>query len=183
MPKNSKEATMPTKNCIDAFNEGLADGLRCHRPTGVYKIRERRNQLSDCEEEVHRISRALRDRHARSALRHCTFQDKAHWLRGILISFAYDLGADIKPSFNALVGDGLPIEQVREIAPAVEMACNQSAEILEKARLAIAGDIRSEYQRMKSGESTIANALVQVRISLDSCISMLPKNLQTEILW
>ena len=149
---------------------------------GAYKLRERRWGWIDSEEEVRRIALSLNFPGAGRELRHCTYEDKAHWLRQILLYYAYELGADILPSVEALTGDGLTDTQTRALMPKLQLACAQAIAILENARLQIAGNIQGEYRRMEVSQSVVEDALLKTRILLEGCITRLPQHLQVEIL-
>ena len=173
---------MKVRDCQTAYALGRRHSQDRVRVRGAYKLRERRWGWIDSEEEVRRIALSLNFPSAGRDLRHCTYEDKAHWLRQILLHYAYELGADILPSVEALTGDGLTDTQTRALMPKLQLACAQAIAILENARLQIAGNIRAEYRCMKAGQSVVEDALLQVRALLEDCITQLPRPLQTEIM-
>ena len=173
---------MKVKDCQEAYALGTRHGQDRRRIRGAYKLRQRRGEWQEFEDEVRRIARSIKHCGARNDLMHCTYEDKAYWLRKILLDYAYELGADILPSVGALTGDGLTDNQVRALMPAAQQACAQAIAILENARLQIAGNIQGEYRRMEVSQSVVEDALLKTRILLEGCITRLPQHLQVEIL-
>ena len=112
---------------------------------------------------------------------HCTFEDKAFWLRDILKRTAYELSASIIPSFKALTGDGMAQAQVDQHLPYVERRCQEVSQELERARLTIKGRIQDEYDRMRHGESVVGDALAHAREMLEEIIDLTPPAIQSQI--
>lgn len=173
---------MRAKDCQAAYALGTQHSRGRHRSRGAYKLRQRFEEWQESEAEVHRIALYIRYPSARHPLRHCTNEDKAYWLRKILIYCAYELSSDVLPSFEALTGDGLSETQVKVLMPTVQHACSRAIAILENARRKITGNIKEEYRRMEDGKSVVEDSLVQVRTLMEGLIKQLPLRLQTEIL-
>jgi hypothetical protein len=171
---------MQAKDCQDAFIQGLQHPHP--RSRGAYKLRQCCKNWLESEAEVRRIARAVIYPSIHPDLRHCTFDDKAYWLRRVHLYYAYELSADILPSFEALSGDGLTSAQVQALMPAVRQACSQALLILEGSRQKIKEGIGAEYRRMKAGHSIAEDALQQVRNLIFNCITQLPMHIQTDIL-
>jgi hypothetical protein len=178
---NQVENNMQAKDCQDAYVQGLQHAQIYPRTRGAYKLLQRFEDWLESEAEVRRIVRAVTHPGCHQGLRHCTPEDKAYWLRRLPLYYAYELSADIIPSFKALTGDGLNSAQVQALMPAVRQACSQALFILEGARQVAKGDIGSEYRQMKAGHSVVETTLVQVRKLIFNCITQLPPHVQAAI--
>lgn len=172
---------MKATTCPEAFAEGKADSQKYPRTQGAYKLGERLWQLKESEREVGRICNALKFPSSRHNLMHCTFEDKAFWLREILKITAHELSESIIPSFKALTGDGMTQSQVAQHFPYVERRCQEVLQELERARLTIKGRIHDEYDRMRRGESVVGDALAQAREMLEEIIDLTPPDVQRQI--
>lgn len=169
---------MKATTCHEAFVEGQVFSLKHPRDQGAYKLGEMLWKLKDNEREVHRIATALKHPSARYDLMHCTYEDKAFWLREILRITAYKLSAIMIPSFKALTGDGMSQAQINQHLPHVEQRCQEVLQELERARITITGNIKSEYTRMRQGESVVGDALAHARELLEEIIDLGPAEIQ-----
>ncbi len=172
---------MRATTCIEAFAEGQVFSQRQPRDQGAYKLGEMLWKLKDNEREVHRIATALKHPSARYDLMHCTYEDKAFWLREILRITAYKLSAIMIPSFKALTGDGMSQAQINQHLPNVERRCQEVLQELERARITITGNIKDEYARMRHGESVVGDALAHARELLEEIIDLGPAEIQRYI--
>ena len=172
---------MKATTCIEAFAEGKADSQKYPRTQGAYKLGERLRQLEECVREVYRIGNAVQYPSSRYDLMHCTYEDKHVWLGRILKITAYELTADIIPSFTALTGDGMAQTQVAQHLPYVERRCQEVLQGLERARQTIKGRIQDEYDRMRHGESVVGDALANAREALEEIIDLTPPDIQRQI--
>jgi len=172
---------MQATTCMEAFDEGEKFSQQHSRTQGAYKLAERLRQWEQCEREVCRIASAVKHPSARYNLMHCTFEDKHIWLSRILNIIAYELSADIIPSFKALVGDGMSKADIDRHMPHVERLCQEVLQGLERARLTIQGSIQGEYDRMKYGESVVGEALASAREMLEDILRLTPPKIQADI--
>ncbi len=172
---------MKAKTCFEAFAEGKIFSKTNNRTQGAYKLAERLEQLKEREQEVSRIAAALQKPSSKHNLMHCTFEDKAYWLRRILLITAYELTESIVPSFKALTGDGMTQSQIDRHLPYVERRCQEVLQELERARQTIKGRIREEYDRMRYGESVVGDALTHAREMLGEMIDLTPPDIQRQI--
>lgn len=172
---------MNTKTCTEAFQLGQAHSLRNRRTQGAYKLAERLRQWGECEREVERIARAVTNQASRYDLQHCTYEDKHVWLRRILKYIAYELSADIIPSFKALKGDGMSAADIERYLPQVIKLSQYALQALENAQLSIKGPIQNEYDRMQQGWSIVGNALGIARQALEGIINLTPPKIQSQI--
>ena len=171
---------MQATTCMEAFDEGEKFSHQHTRTQGAYKLAERLRQWEQCEREVCRIASAVKHPSARYNLMHCTFEDKHIWLSRILNIIAYELSADIIPSFKALAGNGMPKADIDRHLPHVERLCQEVLQELERARLNIK-PISREYDRMKYGESAVGDALANAREMLEDIILLTPPKIQAYI--
>lgn len=172
---------MKATTCPRAFAEGQTSSQKHPRTQGAYKLAERLWQWKESEQEVDRIAVSLKHPSSRYDLMHCTFEDKAFWLRDILKRTAYELSASIIPAFKALTGDGMAQAQIDQHLPCVEQRCQEVLQELERARLTIKGRIKEEYVRMRHGESVVGDALAHAREMLEEIISLTPPDIQRQI--
>jgi len=169
---------MKATTCPKAFAEGQTSSQKHPRTQGAYKLAERLEQWRESEREVVRIADVVKYPSARYGLMHCTFEDKAFWLRDILKRTAYELSASIIPSFKALTGDGMTQSQIDQHLPFVESRCQEVLQELERARITITGNIKDEYARMRHGESVVGDALAHTREMLEEIIDLTPPDIQ-----
>jgi hypothetical protein len=172
---------MKATTCIEAFAEGKADSQKYPRTQGAYKLGERLWQWKESEQEVSRIAASLKYPSSRYDLMHCTFEDKAFWLREILKITAHELSASIIPAFKTLTGDGMAQAQVAKHLTHVERRCREVLQDLERARQTIKGQIHEEYDRMRHGESVVGDALAHAREMLEEIIDLTPPDIQSQI--
>jgi hypothetical protein len=172
---------MNTKTCTEAFQLGQAHSLRNKRTQGAYKLSERLRQWEDCVREVECIATALNNKSLKFYLKHCTFEDKHVWLRRILKHIAYELSADIAPSYKALKGDGMSDADIALNLPHVNKIIQDTLRVLENAQLSIKGPIQNEYDRMQQGWSIVGDALVIARQALEDIINLTPPKIQSQI--
>jgi hypothetical protein len=172
---------MKATTCIEAFAEGKADSQKYPRTQGAYKLGERRQQSNESVREVGRICNALKFPSSRQNLMHCTFDDKALWLREILKITAHELSESVIPSFRALTGDGMAQAQVDQHLPYVERRCQEVLQGLERARQTTKGRIQDEYDRMRHGDSVVGDALAHAREMLEEIISLTPPDIRRQI--
>lgn len=171
---------MKYQTCHEAFAAGHAFSQGYPRTQGAYKLAERLRQLEECEREVCRIGNAVQYPSLRYHLMHCTYEDKHIWLRQILKIIAYELSADIIPSFKALAGDGMSKANIDRHLPQVERRCLEVLQELESARLNIK-PISREYGRMKYGESAVGDSLAHAREMLEEIIDLAPFEIKSYI--
>lgn len=172
---------MNTKTCTEAFQLGEAHSLKNKRTQGAYKLAERLRQWKECEMEVNRIARTVTNQASRYDLQRCTYEDKHVWLRQILKGIAYELGADIIPSFKALTGDGMSEADIKNYLPHVIKLSQYALQVLENAQLSIKGPIENEYDRMRDGQSVVGDALATARQTLEAIINLTPPKIQNYI--
>jgi hypothetical protein len=172
---------MKYQTCHEASAGGHACSQKYPRTQGAYKFAERLRQLEECEREVYRIGNAVQYPSSKYELMHCTYEEKHVWLGRILKIIAYELTADIIPSFKALVGDGMKQSQIDQHLPYVERRCKEVLLELERARLTIKGRIHDEYDRMRHGESVVGGALANARGMLEEIIDLIPPEIQSQI--
>jgi hypothetical protein len=172
---------MKANTCIEAFADGQAFSQKHPRDQGAYKLAERLWQWKESEREVGRIAAAVQYPSSRYDLMHCTYEDKAFWLREILRITAYELSASLVPSFKALTGDGMSQAQINQHLPHVERRCQEVLQGLERARITITGNIKDEYARMRHGESVVGDALAHARELLEEIIDLGPAEIQRYI--
>jgi len=172
---------MKYQTCHEAFAAGHAFSQKYPRTQGAYKLAERLRQLEECEREVYRIGSAVQYPSSRYDLMHCTYEDKHVWLGRILKITAYELTADIIPSFEALTGDGMTKAQINQHLPYVKRRCQEVLHELERARQTIKGRIHDEYDRMRHGDSVVGGALAHAREMLEEIIELAPLDIQRQI--
>ena len=180
-PKNLIGVAMNTKTCNEAFQLGQAHSLINKRTQGAYKLAERLRQWKECEMEVNRIAGVVTSQASRYDLQHCTYEDKHVWLRRILKYIAYELSADIIPSFKALIGDGMSGADIKRHLPQVMKLCRYTLQVLESAQQSIKGPIQDEYDRMRGGQSVVGDALATARQTLEAIINLTPPEIKKYI--
>lgn len=151
------------------------------RAQGAYKLAERLRQWEEYEREVERIASVVTNQASRYDLQHCTYEDKHVWLRQILKHIAYELDADIIPSFKALTGDGMSKADIKRYLPQVIRLCRYTLQVLDSAQQSIKGSIQDEYDRMRDGQSVVGDALTIARQTLEAIINLTHPEIQNYI--
>ncbi len=172
---------MQFRSCYEAYADGQLFSKKYPRTQGAYKLSERLRQWKDCVREVECIATALNNKSLKFYLKHCTFEDKHVWLRRILKHIAYELSADIAPSFKALKGDGMSDTDITHNLPRVNKIIQDTLRVLENAQLGIKGPIQNEYDRMQQGWSIVWDALEIARQALEDIIKLTSPEVQRRI--
>jgi len=103
------------------------------------------------------------------------------WLHQILKHIAYELDADITPSFKALTGDGMSETEIKRYLPQVIRLCRNTLQVLERAHQSIKGPIQDEYDRMHDCHSVVGDALRTARQTLEAIVNVTPLEIQNYI--
>ena len=172
---------IPT-DCWKAYNKGIKDSGQHPMSSGVYKIRERHEQATMAHETVEKIIVSLHRRTYPWTYGMCTPESKAQWLRRILPILAFELGFDILPAFDALVGDGMDKGLIEMSRTQVKQRCDAAVSELDSAVTILKGPIRHEYWRMQHhGVSAVEFGIVAYRKALEDIVAMTPPSIQQSV--
>jgi hypothetical protein len=145
------------ETCHEAFQRGLDDRKAYPLTLGDYKIRETLRDLQRISETITKIAADHRFK-VRGYGRYfgcCTSDDAAVWLKRRPQNIAYDLGYYVIPAICALAGDGVPAHIVRACVARANSVTPTIIDDCEEARIALRRGVRTEYTRMKAGQSTV----------------------------
>lgn len=159
------------ETCQQAFQAGCDQ--RRHHPlhSGVYKLEECRHWVQSFLDEIERIAVYKRNQADKYSLVHCTPDDAAHWLKNLPAFVAHCLGHDVLPAIGALSADGVPPNDVTRLQRDALHRADQLVATLETARRIISGPIKTEYDHMKAGYSTLAPVIGDVLAMIESVLS------------
>jgi len=146
---------MPSLNCHQSFDEGVA--MRAAYPLcqGEYKLREFRYRTDQILSELAYIREYKSGRVDRWGLQFCTPLCIYLWLRDVPENLSYMIAFNLLPSIKALRFNG--IEEAR-ITPVLSLAQRQAKDVvasLEDVRQTLRRRIGVEYNRMRSGDPTL----------------------------
>ena len=171
---------IPT-DCWKAYTKGIKVSGQHPMTSGVYKIRERHEQATMAHETVEKIIVSLHRRTYPWTYGMCTPESKAQWLRRILPILAFELGFDILPAFDALVGDGMDKKLIEMSRTQVKQRCDAAVSDLDSAATILKGPIRHEYWRMTQGVSAVGFGISAYRKALEDIVAMTPPSIQQSV--
>lgn len=172
---------MKHRTCQEAYQYGISSRLAYPLHSGLYKLVESKDRIERAGEEIFRISEVVNHRRHPAELMHCTFEDKALWLRDVPFNISYRMGYEIVPGLRALVTDGVDRIQAESAARFTESVIEKHLARWDVLRNSYSKRIASEYGRMRNGYS---NALMVVDDALnliDLAMSHLPTNIRKQI--
>lgn len=171
---------MKYRTCREAYRKGVSSRLAYPLNSGLYKLVESKGRIERTGKEIIRVSEVVTNQQNQFSLMHCTFQDKAFWLRDAPLNIAFRMGYEVIPSFSALIADGVGSIEADSAARAVESVMDHHLLQWDQLRNSYSKKIANEYERMRNGHS---NALWVVDDALDLIdlgVSQLPVNFQAE---
>ena len=156
---------MRHRTCREAYQDGVTSRLAYPLHSGLYKLVESKDRIERVGKEIVRISEVVTKKRAPSSLMHCTFEDKAFWLRDVPLNVAYRMGYEIIPGLRALEADGVGRIDAESAAFAVESVMDHHLAHWDELRNSYNRRIAYEYASMGKGKSN-AMAIVQDALSL-----------------
>ena len=172
---------MKHRTCREAYRDGVTSRLAYPLHSGLYKLVESKDRIERVGKEIVRISEVVTKKRSPSSLMHCTFEDKAFWLRDVPLNVAYRMGYEIIPGLRALEADGVGRIDAESAASAVESVMDHHLLQWDQLRNSYSKKISCEYERMRNGHS---NALKVVHDGLELInlgVARLPKKFQAEL--
>ena len=112
---------------------------------------------------------------------HCTFEDKAFWLRHVPLNVAYRMGYEIIPGLRALEADGVGRIDAESAAFAVESVMDHHLLQWDQLRNSYDRRISYEYERMRNGHSHALEVVHDALELINLGVSFLPEKFQTEL--
>jgi hypothetical protein len=171
---------MKPRTCRDAYQDGVTSRLAYPLHSGLYKLVKSKDRIERVGKEIVRISEVVTKKRDPSSLMHCTFEDKAFWLRDVPLNVAYRMGYEIIPSFRALVADGVGSIKAESAAHAVASVMGHYLDYWDELRSTYSKRIAYEYERMHNGHSNALRVVDDALDLLDLGLSKLPVDLQAE---
>ena len=156
-----------TETCYEAFQRGLDDRKAYNLSSGARRLSESLDAPQRISATIANIAayRKFKRRGGGRPLGSCTSDDAALWLKRRPQNIAYDLAYNVVPAIKALARDGVPpavvngcLARATRVVPVILDDC-------EAARINLSHGIRTEYTRMKAGQSTVqplVDALVEL---------------------
>jgi hypothetical protein len=163
---------MTKTDCYDSFQRGQLERQNHPLPYGKYKLVELLRNLRACQKEVITIGDVVSGRAAANALRCCTIDDKAWWLKSLPLNVAYWLGRDLLPGFEALVGDGLSAQRISSAYPAIRQSTMECVNRLELLRSDVLPIVKNEYAAARRGMSIVAPVLGEAAYIAEQALSV-----------
>ncbi len=145
------------ETCHEAFQRGLDDRKAYPLTLGDYKIRESLRGLGRISETITKIAEDLKFKR-RGYYRYfgaCTSDDADVWLKSVPAQLALDLGYNVLPAIYALAADSVPHAIVGKCSSRANSVTPTIINHCEEARIALRRGVRTEYTRMKAGQSTV----------------------------
>jgi len=125
------------------------------------------------EEDCDLIAETTQDPAAKVKLRCCGMEDRSVWLRQILRGYGFRFGFNIIPSFNAAIQNRPRNNHTNAIRQHAQSIAVKEVAQLDNCLNLITGDIKTEYVRMRHGQSAVKDSLVNCRHALDAIVSLL----------
>lgn len=172
---------MKYRTCHDAYQHGVKSRLAYPLHSGLYKLIESKDRIRRVGKEIVRISEVVNKRQHPAELMHCTFEDKAFWLREVPFNVAYRVGYEIIPGFRALVGEGVPHAYAEAAAESVESVIEQYLAWWDELKNSYDKKIAFEYERMRNGQSNAIRVVDEALCLIGLAVKQLPESIQAEI--
>ena len=159
-------------HCQDAFNTGTADRATYPLHSGIYKLRDARNNLNRCADTVANISAYQREGPdaGRGWFGCCTHEDADVWLKSLPEVLAHELGYNVMPAIRALAGDGVPADKVAGCLHRAQGKVDGLVPLCDTARGWLAPSIDREYRRMKNHDSMLEPLIVHAMEVVDEAL-------------
>jgi len=143
----------PSGPCSLSLKAGLVQRADHPLPSGLYKLRDAKREISRNLEEFQLLARLLQ---SKQPLRgNCTYGDHALWVKKWPTELAFELGWKVLPSIEALVGDGISDEKVKNCLPGYFRRIANLVNQCEVISPQITGPIGNEYKRWRNKKSLI----------------------------
>lgn len=171
---------MRHRTCREAYQDGVTSRLAYPLHSGLYKLVESKDRIERVGKEIILIREVVTKKRDPSSLMHCTFEDKAFWLRNVPLNVAYRMGYEIIPGLRALEADGVGRVNAESAALAVGLVIDHHLDYWDELRRSYDRKIAYEYERMSNGHS---NALRVVKDALELVnlgVGHLPEKFQAE---
>lgn len=148
-----------TETCHQAFQRGLEDRKAYSLSSGARRLREALDGPHRVRDTINNIAEDFRFKRRRSSyprpLGSCTSEEKATWLKSVPAMLANELGYNVVPAIKALRLDGVPDHVIRSCIDRAKKAVPAIIDQCEDVRITVSYGIRSEYTRLRAGDSTI----------------------------
>jgi hypothetical protein len=171
---------MRHRTCRDAYQDGVTSRLDYPLHSGLYKLVESKDRVERVGKEIVRISEVVTKKRAPSSLMHCTFEDKAFWLRDVPLNVAYRMGYEIIPGLRALEADGVGRIDAESAAFSVKSVMNHHLDYWYELRNSYNRKIAYEYVRMRNGHSNALRVVMDALELVNLGVSHLPEKFQAK---
>lgn len=153
---------MPTP-CQIAFRAGQKQRLAHPLPSGAYKLRDARREISRMIKTMEAIGDYLRLPRSRRIgtinLGGCTTEDRASYLKKIPTDVATSMGWAVMPAIMALTGDGLSEAEANSIATEAKARISRLIDDGDVEHARLRTGISGEYKDLRSGYSSLYGLL------------------------
>lgn len=166
--------------CREAYQDGVTSRLTYPLNSGLYKLVESKDRIERVGKEIIRISEVVTKKRDPSSLMHCTFEDKAFWLRDVPLNVAYRMGYEIIPGLRGLKADGVGHIHAESAAFTLESVMDHHLDYWDELRNSYNKKISCEYERMSNGHSNALRVVDDALDLVDLGVSKLPVDLQAE---
>ena len=172
---------MKYRTCQEAYRAGIKSRIEHPLRNGLYKLAESKDRIERAGKEVNRISQIINKTRHRAHLMHCTYEDKAIWLKGVPLDVAFRMGYEIVPGLRALEFDGVHREESHASAFLVESVIEQHLARWDGLRATYSKSVACEYERMRNGESNALRVVDDALCLINLAVSKLPLSIQQGI--
>ena len=172
---------MRRRTCQEAYQHGVNSRLAYPLHSGLYKLVESKGRIEQLGMEIFRISEVVNNCRHPAELMHCTFQDKAYWLRDVPCHIAYRFGYEIIPGLRALEADGVGLMQAESTAMFLESVIKQHLALWDGLRNSYSKKIENEYELMRNGHSNALSIVDDALNLVNLAVGRLPANIQARI--
>jgi len=169
---------MKHRACREAYQDGLTSRLSYPLHSGLYKLLESKDRIERVGKEIIRISEVVTKKRGSSSLMHCTFEDKAFWLRDVPLNVAYRMGYEIIPGLRALEADGVSHIHAESAAFAMESVMDHRLDYWDELRSSYSKKIANEYELMRNGHSNALRVVDEALNLIDLAVRHLPMEIQ-----
>jgi hypothetical protein len=172
---------MKYRTCQEAYRAGIKSRIAHPLCNGLYKLAESKDRIERAGKEVNRISQIINKTRHPAHLMHCTYEDKAIWLKGMPLNVAFRMGYEIVPGLRALEFDGVHTKEAQASACLVESVIDQHLANWDGLRATFSKRVAYEYERMRNGESNALRVVDDALDLINLAVSKLPLNIKQGI--
>jgi hypothetical protein len=166
-------------NAHDAYAAGLKTRMDQKAECGpmrfsIYKLLECHSYFDDSQEELSLIGKYIRSGEKDfRCFEHCTSEDKSVWVKELPAGICDSLGRDLVGVLHGLAGDGVSVDDIKEIKEEVDKRIPYLLDMGEWARIQTKKHWRRLSVQLGTGESELDDFVAKCLELIDDVMNMI----------